>query len=779
MKINSIHIFGFGKFKDFKLDFNDTFNLIYGKNENGKTTIAEFIKMMFYGSKPRITDVFKNPRTKYKPLDGGAMAGSITFEHSGYIYRLEREFRSSNATDKITLYNLDLGTSETLSGNSDIGSRFFGVGFGAFEKSVFISNSVAFEKDSDADDDINSKLSNISNTGDENVSFEAVSSRITAAMEEIKTKTGRGGNLVKLENAIIRLDEEMSADKEKLAERDALELKIDELTIKLDSLSRDKKECFERLKSAEKLEIKTKLQEFVRVAEEFEALEKTITLSDGVVADKIFCDKLDELLSSTEKSVELCDMLSAEVNRLTAEVCTLDENDNTDTGETLEAQLCECENQISRLQKENDDLKIEIIQCGEKLKNSKSKTNVPLLVIGLLLICLAVFGGIFIEKFLFTFSGIGVILFSMAFILKGKPDNSALNLKMQTLMGTGENINREIEKNTKKQTELREKMQKIAVEKATNKSLLGEKKERLIEKRTALLEAQNTSAAALSQLLAFSSQLSITPDITSAKENLALINRNLQEMGRLKVAAEYAAKGTGCKNLKEAKERLSFINLSDDGAIGSLDTLKEELNKITEDYNAVSRELAVLKAEARSAFIGLKVPAEYEREKNELLTQKAEQLDYYETLSVAHEALSEAFAEVRRSFSGVLENRALKLLSQVTNEKYNGISVSKNFDISVSDKKNFGTHGLQYLSKGAMHQAYFSLRLALAELIGQESGSLPIILDDAFSQYDDERLKTAMEFLKKYSENSQIIFFTCHNDCREAAENASAKIINL
>ena len=78
-----------------------------------------------------------------------------------------------------------------------------------------------------------------------------------------------------------------------------------------------------------------------------------------------------------------------------------------------------------------------------------------------------------------------------------------------------------------------------------------------------------------------------------------------------------------------------------------------------------------------------------------------------------------------------------------------------------------------------MHQAYFSLRLALSELMGKEAGGLPIILDDAFSQYDDTRLLKALEFLYNYSENEQVIFFTCHNDCKSAAQNIGANIINL
>lgn len=779
MKINSIHIFGFGKFKDYKLDFSENFNLIYGQNENGKTTIAEFLKMMFYGNRPRVTDVFKNPRTKYKPLDGTAMAGSVTFEHSGSNYRLEREFRASNATDKTTLYNLDLGTSETLSGKTDIGTRFFGIGFGAFEKSVFISNSVAFENDSDADDDINSKLSNIKTTGDENISFEAVAGRITAAMDEIKTKTGRGGSIVKLDGAILGLDEELAQQTEKIAERDTLEQKIDEKKLLLERLSHKKNNCFEKLKLAEKYEIKTKLEEFVRIAEEFEKIEKETTLVSGSLPDKEYCEKLELFIDTAEKKADNCSVLSAEIERLTGEVSTMENAENGTLKETLEAERKKYNDKISLLQKQNDEIKVEIIQYKEKVALVKPKNNITTLILGVLLSLLAILGGLFVGKFLFAFIGIGVILISLSFTLKTKPNTAAYDLKLEELNQRAENTVREIEENTAKADELLEKIQEIAVKVATNESLLGEKKNALLQKHTALLEDRNAAAAVLAELLKLAGQFRRVSDIDGCKAILEDINHNLQEMSKLQIAAEYAAKGTGCKNLKEAKERLSFINANGGENIGSLNDIKEELNSVTEEYNALSQELAALTAEARSAFSGLKVPAEYERRRSELLTAREEQSEYFDALSLALDALTESFGEVRRSFSGELETRALELLSGITDGKYNGISVSKNFDISVSDSNHFGTHGLEYLSKGAMHQAYFSLRLAMSEIMARETGTLPVILDDAFSQYDDARLENALRFLNRYSKNSQVIFFTCHNDCKQSAENVGAKIINL
>ena len=49
MKILSLHIDGFGKFHDRDISFEDGLNVVYGKNEAGKSTLHTFIKGMLFG----------------------------------------------------------------------------------------------------------------------------------------------------------------------------------------------------------------------------------------------------------------------------------------------------------------------------------------------------------------------------------------------------------------------------------------------------------------------------------------------------------------------------------------------------------------------------------------------------------------------------------------------------------------------------------------------------------------------------------------------------------
>ena len=53
------------------------------------------------------------------------------------------------------------------------------------------------------------------------------------------------------------------------------------------------------------------------------------------------------------------------------------------------------------------------------------------------------------------------------------------------------------------------------------------------------------------------------------------------------------------------------------------------------------------------------------------------------------------------------------------------------------------------------------MRLATIKEITKEN--MPIILDEAFAYYDDERLKNILMYLASEYSNKQIIIFTCTN----------------
>ena len=48
LKINKIKINSYGKLKDKEMEFGENINIVYGKNEAGKSTLLKFITNSFY-----------------------------------------------------------------------------------------------------------------------------------------------------------------------------------------------------------------------------------------------------------------------------------------------------------------------------------------------------------------------------------------------------------------------------------------------------------------------------------------------------------------------------------------------------------------------------------------------------------------------------------------------------------------------------------------------------------------------------------------------------------
>lgn len=86
-------------------------------------------------------------------------------------------------------------------------------------------------------------------------------------------------------------------------------------------------------------------------------------------------------------------------------------------------------------------------------------------------------------------------------------------------------------------------------------------------------------------------------------------------------------------------------------------------------------------------------------------------------------------------------------------------------------------YNCEHFSSGTIDQAYFSLRVAIAEIISN-GNCIPIIMDDSLMRYDKIRLEKILNFLINYKKDSfQSIIFTCHGTVAKLAQEKGAKII--
>jgi len=782
MKINSLYISAFGGIKDLKLDFADGFNVIYGDNENGKSTIMAFIKMMFYGSDRGSAQISKNVRKKYTPWDGSSMAGSIDFTHEGKSYRLEREFRSSNSTDKATLCDLDFGTRQAV--GSDIGNKFFSLSAAAFERSVFIGQFGFPEKDAASEGEINSKLSNLVLTGDESVSFETVNSRLLKAKLALMSKSGRAGELDKNVKLCSELKEKIIYSEKLQADYNQ---KVNEITLAEEKIALMQKKADElRVKISKEQDIKNaqKLSEFLELKKELDSINDELKLTDGGFADEIYLGKLKFCITKAENVTA---KKQAKLNEITTLEKSLEAGLNPPEDAT-EENAKRLENEINELKirKQKAEQSREFLKEKFNTNKTAKKSNLWVLLLISVIFCSVLTGTLaFLVNSMLAptvAAAVDAILLCLlvATLVSSKQKEKATKQALIELEYETNKLDKEI-------TELGEliftkkvRLETINAALQSSESVLEKQKE-MLNSLTAELEALKTEEnEALSPLLELFSRYKPAQTLEEVLTFLGEITEKAAVLKEIKTKLNFISRDIGSISYEQASEKLKEIEgASDTLADENFDELKrvyeQQINSISEHKSVI----AAAKVQAKNMLSSSENTELLKKELQSLLEKVYSQKEFCEAADIAMEVLRESFGEVRRSYSSVLEQKASEILSLLSDNRYNNMSISKAFDINVSESDNFSSREIDYLSSGAADQAYISLRLSLAELICAEGEKLPLLLDDSLAQYDDGRMETAVKYLKEYGEKSQIIMFTCHKSISGFAADVGANSLSL
>lgn len=790
MKIKSIDIASFGKFKNYHLDLSDSLTVIFGENEKGKSTIMAFIRMMFYGNSGKASGIDKNLRKKYRPWNSDLMAGSITFESEGVTYRLEREFKASNSTDKISLINLDTNEKQALSSGEDIGARFFGLTDSAFERSVFISESRFASKNDAADGEINARLSNIATTSDDDVSFEKIYLRLRCAKEELISKSRKIGKLDKAEAELGDLDKTITDAK--ATEQTVISLK-ESAVLKEEEIAQSSamaSELFEQLKNSDKIKKKNFLTRYISAEKERAEAKERLSLVGGGYADRNYADSLRALLdrlcdleAKTRELKETTESKKSEISSLEASLSALLDEIPSDMT-ALEEKRVETEGKIEDIRAQNDELKSKI----DGLVPTK-KINIALLVMGLVLAA----GGsasYFILNFIsyigliapFIFA-LGLIIFILSFVLRVRvmPDTSEFAAQINDNSATLDALLKEKESTLEEISRIK-----------------GENSERDIKtaSQSALLESKKADLEALAEDLSgqMAEKESVSESIEGLTDNLKHIDnkasadalKNLEDaIGYLDMISQkitVLADNAACSSLAEAEEKLAalckngkIIDLTE----AEIDSLKERFKAQTDKTSHLKSELAAINEKIKSVTASTPPVAVLDRNRAQLAEKIKGYEDFAATADLALSALDAAFRDLRKNYSEVLDQRTGEIFTRLVGDKYLTVSVSKSMELGVTTTEAFGTKESEYLSLGTEEQLYLAMRLAISELIANEGEKLPIFADDPLSQYDDCRSERALAFLKDYSRDKQMVLFTCHSFIKETAEKQGIKTLEM
>ena len=232
--------------------------------------------------------------------------------------------------------------------------------------------------------------------------------------------------------------------------------------------------------------------------------------------------------------------------------------------------------------------------------------------------------------------------------------------------------------------------------------------------------------------------------------------------------AEYQALQAKSTRQAELKTKISLLkdnlgeNLAEIKQLQESDQLAKKLETVQikiDQKQEVIKELQTKDAETKVKMTNLANSNAVFAAKQELANTETE----FRNLSIEYLANLSASKWISRALDLASNERFPKMLKTakeylrlLTNNRYNSLNIDKKLTVTRFDGKKIK---VQYLSRGTSEQLYFALKLAFVEQI-KDQINLPILIDDSFVNFDDQRVNQIKQLLGQVSENNQVLIFT-------------------
>lgn len=263
LRIEKVEINSFGKLKNTVLTPGKGMNVLTAPNESGKSTLAAFLKFVFYGfTDGRKKELAENDKKLYTPWDSPLTEGSVTLWVGEKQYRV---FRSSSGTKEICTLT-ETATGRTLPAGEVPGELLFGVSEEVFSRTLFFRQLTLPQS---KDGVLAEQLQNVAVSAEEQTSSKKAMERLAKAKNELKGRAG-SGKIPALERELATLESALETAK---AERVRLEeLRAEEEGHKalLKANEKRTREVGEEMENLRRWDAALKLKNLLRMQEETE-----------------------------------------------------------------------------------------------------------------------------------------------------------------------------------------------------------------------------------------------------------------------------------------------------------------------------------------------------------------------------------------------------------------------------------------------------------------------------------------------------------------------------
>ncbi len=768
MKLISLYIENFGGLHRYELNFEDGLTVIEESNGFGKTTLAEFIRAMFYGFPRKGKTLDKSRRQKYTPWNGGKFGGNLVFELDGVRYRVERSFGATPKGDSFALIDLATGKKSNRF-SEELGLELFQLDADSFERSTYLPQMA--DGQGMTTDSIRSKLSNLVEDTNDVGNFEKAVAALKAKRSTFVPYRGSGGSVAKANGQITTLQDQLHRTENLSGVLEQTEENIRNLqqaqendAIRLEQLRKELRQA------SEAVAVKLVHRQHGQLLEQYEAADRvcrdfeekypagipTWEQIDGAGNAAVQLDILNSRNVTEQDDLDAQRFLEQNRARFEAHLPTAEE-------------LTACRNLCA----EQASLRSRTMELAAKLTRRQPAKANPLLLVLLLLVFAGATGlGIVLlrKDAILSYIALGIgaaaligsIFAAIRLIGKSKQlqqfrqEQQLIHADMERLSAEAERLTAEIRfflggYGTVQDTDFYGQLAEL--EHSSNAYLRAGERVIRWQREMARHDAELTHWNGALETFFESAGLVRADNVRVQLQQMRLDRDDCEEAteSRARLCRELAA---------FRQEHAETLALPVSETAVDLDTLRQAEVDVTVRLNGCAEEL-LRQQQRREQLLAqvrllpqLREDLQLWQEKKQADQKKSDLLD--DTLSLleqAKENLSGNYlGPIRRSFAGYL--------SKLWQDQQGQVLVTPDLDVQL---ERFGeARELGYFSAGQSDMVMLGMRFALVDALFRETRPF-VILDDPFVNLDDSHTARALELLRTLSQDRQIIYLTCNS----------------
>ena len=722
----------FGRLQGPTLELKPGLNIVQAPNEAGKSTWCAFLTAMFYGINSRERDKagFIAEKNRYAPWSGAPMSGRLDCRSGSDELTLTRTTRRQ-AAPLAEFQAYYAGTGDLVPGltGQTCGETLLGVSREVFERSAFIRQSgLAITQDAE----LERRIASLISSGEEDTSY-------TEAREALKRQLTRrrynkSGMIPTIEAQLQDTERQLSALRE-------LEVRLTSARQQVETLVHQERALQDELAACDAWAQQSQAKVLAEAKDAAEAAEQKIS----ALRQQLDADRIPEVDTIGRLRGAIVNLETARKNLMKART----ERDEAMKA-SLRAEAAVTESPFAGHTVEQ--VRREISQSPEPV-NWKKWPGLLVIVLG----TLASFIFFYAAGVTLTDSpwqkpaSVGALLaglcitYLLAGRLRHRAKQNARNAALLKRYGTtdAEAIAALANAYDKLCKTLEDARADVSAKTATADALYASLSS---NEQGILLEVRRFAPSAF--------------DIPAADEALKRAFARRRELSGAEAAARetrlrYEVLAQQSPALPESSAPLSAPARGRDAVAQELEDLRGELAAARSAADQLSGQLS-----AQGDSVVLRSQAALLKEQRDALNAE------YDAIALAMETLDGANTTLQNRFSPALGRRAAEIFARLTDGRYSGVVLDRAFHLSAETADERVYQDAALLSAGASDQLYLAVRLAICDLVLPQETCVPIVLDDALTNFDDARCAAALRYLKEAAQTRQILLFTCHS--REA-----------